>query len=96
MDETDQPKKSIQGTPWYTVLSNLTYQNDFAYIGAFVGEREKLLEDGRETIEDEKGDQTEEQIRIRSEQSDMVMILLNLAVIPDSCVTQIKHFGPGW
>ena len=26
----------------------------------------------------------------------MVMILLNLAVIPDSCVTQIKHFGPGW
>jgi hypothetical protein len=77
-------------------LSNQVYQNAFAYIGAFVDEREKLLEDGRETIEDEHGNVAEEQIRVRSEQSDLVMLLLNLAVIPDSCVTQIKHFGPGW
>jgi len=40
------PKKAIQGTPWYTVLSNMKYQSDFHYIGAFIEEREKLIEDG--------------------------------------------------
>jgi len=34
------------GTPWYTVLSNDQYKDDFAYIGAFVQEREKLIDDG--------------------------------------------------
>lgn len=36
----------MQGTVWYTVLSNLYYSNDFAYVGANVTEREKLIEDG--------------------------------------------------
>ena len=39
------PKKAIQGTPWYQVLSNPKYAALFYYIGAFVDEREKLIED---------------------------------------------------
>jgi hypothetical protein len=46
LDNTTMPKKAIQGTPWYQILSNAKYSNDFYYIGAFVGEREKLIEDG--------------------------------------------------
>jgi len=33
------------GTPWYTVLSNDEYKDAFSYIGAYVSEREKLIED---------------------------------------------------
>ena len=72
------PKKAIQGTPWYTVLSNMKYQIAFHYIGAFVEEREKLIEDGY----DDK--QTKDEWRW--EQSDFVMIALNLAVIPDTVI----------
>jgi len=39
------PKKSIQGTPWYNVLSNPLYSDDFFYIGAHIEEREKLIKD---------------------------------------------------
>jgi hypothetical protein len=46
LDETSVPKKAIQGTPWYQVLSNPKYSDLFYYIGAFIGEREKLIEDG--------------------------------------------------
>ena len=48
MDETTMPKKAIQGTPWYNVLSNQQYTEDFQYIGAHVDEREKLIKDGDE------------------------------------------------
>jgi hypothetical protein len=30
------PKRSIVGTPWYSILSNAKYSNDFMYLGAFV------------------------------------------------------------
>lgn len=46
LDTTTMPKKAIQGTPWYQILSNAKYSNEFYYIGAFVAEREKLIEDG--------------------------------------------------
>jgi hypothetical protein len=46
LDATCVPKKAIQGTPWYQILSNPKYSNLFYYIGAFVGERHKLIEDG--------------------------------------------------
>lgn len=46
LDETKLPKKAIQGTPWYQILSNHHYASEFCYIGAFIKEREKLLEDG--------------------------------------------------
>lgn len=85
LDNTPQPKKAIQGTPWYTVLSNMKYQIQFNYIGAYIDEREKLIEDG---FEDELIEGTKEMSAdskaLRYEQSDLIMILLNLAVIPDS------------
>tara|TARA_B110000285_G_scaffold234791_1_gene313039 strand:- start:507 stop:668 length:162 start_codon:yes stop_codon:yes gene_type:complete len=41
------------------MLSNPKYQNDFNYIGAFVKEREKLIEDGQDDyLEDEKDDKS--------------------------------------
>jgi len=36
LDDTKVPKKSIQGTPWYQILSNPKYANLFYYVGAFI------------------------------------------------------------
>jgi hypothetical protein len=65
------PKKAIQGTPWYSILSNAEYSDSFAYFGAHIDEREKLIKDG----DDDDSN--------NCEQSDIVMILLNLSAIPD-------------
>ena len=54
------PKKACQGTPWYQMLSNPKYMNDFNYIGAFVNEREKLIEDGQLEMNNVKGEMCEE------------------------------------
>lgn len=63
----------------------MKYQIQFNYIGAYIDEREKLIEDG---FEDELIEGTKEMSAdskaLRYEQSDLIMILLNLAVIPDS------------
>jgi hypothetical protein len=98
LEKIIMPKKACQGTPWYQMLSNPKYRNDFNYIGAFVGEREKLIEDGQAEYLDEKtGEMIPEQYALRYEQSDMVMLLLNLAVIPDEVVKDIDfNFKPGW
>jgi len=48
------------GTPWYNVLSNDDYKEEFAYISADVGEREKLIEDGYPEELDAKGQITEQ------------------------------------
>lgn len=81
------------------MLSNPLYADAFAYIGAFVKEREKLIEDGypEEYVDGKKkgGEMTEQCKRLRAEQADMVMILLNLAYIPDEVVHKI-NFRPGW
>lgn len=81
------PKKAIVGSPWYQVLSNPKYSNLFNYIGVFVSERYKIIEDG--SIDHEENGHTiypEEVQRIRGEQSDLVMVLLNLAYIPDKVI----------
>ena len=95
LDSTKMPKKAMMGTPWYTVLSNAQYQNLFAYIGANVSEREKLIEDGLADDVDNDGNITERSIRVKCSQSDTVMILLNLAVIPDEVVKKLD-FEEGW
>ena len=48
--------------------------------------------------EDEKGKKhmVESQIRTRCEQSDLVIILLNLAIVPDTVIKKITSFEPGW
>ena len=122
LDEASQPKKSMMGTPWYTVLSNDEYKDEFAYIGGYVEEREKLIEDGIQlsapidVVEARLADHMpnckasgimshEETLeewdihadcRIKCEQSDLVIILLNLACIPDSVIRKIPHFNEGW
>jgi hypothetical protein len=83
LDNATQPKKAMMGTPWYTILSNDAYKEDFSYIGAHVGEREKLIEDGVDVDLDKM---TEDEKMVKCEQSDMVIILLNLACVPDSVV----------
>lgn len=67
----------------------------FNYIGAYITEREKLIEDGREDEVDEDGEICEYQKAIRCEQSDMVMVLLNLSVIPNEVISKID-FKRGW
>ena len=49
------PNLTIQGTPWYNILSNPIYFEDFYYIGAHIDEREKLIKDG----DDKDGNNTE-------------------------------------
>lgn len=85
LDEATQPRKAMMGTPWYTVLSNDAYKEDFSYIGAHVTEREKLIEDDNDPGAD-LDKLTEDQIRIKCEQSDLVIMLLNIACVPDSVV----------
>jgi hypothetical protein len=90
------PKRAIVGTPWYQLLSNPKYSNAFVYIGAYVDERHKVIEDGAADAVDEDGNSTETAIRHREEQSDLVMVLLNLAYIPDDVVKKIPSFKAGW
>lgn len=89
LDNTPQPKKAINGTPWYTVLSNMKYQINFNYIGAYIDEREKLIEDGYADVKGPDGEMNDDSKAMRYEQSDMIMILLNLAVIPDSVIVKM-------
>lgn len=77
------PKFSILKTPWYNILSNPNYCDDFQYIGPHVQEREKL-------IIDQDSDQANS-----FEQSDVVLLLLNLAYIPDEIAKQFD-FSPGF
>lgn len=50
----------MQGTPWYTVLSNQYYMERFAYVGAYVEEREKLIEDGHADVVNADGEMDDE------------------------------------
>lgn len=70
LDATKIPKKAIQGTPWYTILSNTKYSMLFYFIGAHINEREKLIEDGSPDDPNNIGDMPEKQKRERCEQSD--------------------------
>lgn len=98
LDSTVVPKKAIQGTPWYQILSNFNYANDFNYIGANVAEREKLIEDGYPEVF-ENGVKSQGMTlackKARFEQSDMVVLLLNISYVPDEVARKI-NFKPGW
>lgn len=93
LDEIDVPDLPIQGTPWYQMLSNKIYATNFHYIGAYVKEREKLIEDGYA----DHPENPEMQKHVRMEQSDLVVVLLNLAYIPDHIILADGfNFKPGW
>ena len=57
LQEAQIPKKALQGTPWYQILSNYAYADRFQYIGKFVPEREKLIDDGYEDAEEDEVEQ---------------------------------------
>lgn len=94
LEKCHYPDKAMQQTPWYQILSNPDYAQKFCYYGAFITEREKLIEDGYVDVE-ETDDLQEQQDKQRCAQSDMTMILLNLAYIPDE-VAQHLDFKSGW
>lgn len=94
LDHAKMPNNGFTGTPWYQILSNPIYQLQFNYIGAHVCEREKLIEDG---YADQGPEHHEEQKRVRCEQSDLIVVLLNLAHIPDGIIHKPDfNFKPGW
>ena len=65
--EENVPKKTMQGIPWYNILSNPIYCRDFSYISVDMPNRNEYIVDDDD---DEDNDM---------EQSDMVSILINLA-----------------
>lgn len=83
LDESGIAKKTIVGVPYYFILANPRYFQDFQYICCNVPNRENLIVDDDEN---EGNDQ---------EQSDMVSIVLNLAFFPDDAANQFK-FAAGF
>lgn len=45
MENVEWQENTIQGTPWYSLMSNPKYIEDFSYIGPHVKDRNKLLRD---------------------------------------------------
>lgn len=68
----------------------------FGYVGAYVEEREKLIEDGVNIEVNEDGEMDTEHKERRNAQSDMVFIMLNIAVVPDDVVKEVKFYERGW
>ena len=48
LDDFQYAKKTIQGVPWYNLLSNPLYQRDFNFIECNVPSRNDLIVDGDE------------------------------------------------
>ena len=46
LKSADYPERTITGTPWYNVMSNPQYVNDFCFVPSYVSEREKIINDG--------------------------------------------------
>ena len=97
------PAIAIQGSPWYTILASQSYRKQFQFVGANITEREKLIEDGYPdvcctNVENHSCTQkhNHEPSHYKWEQSDMIMVLLNLASIPDSVVKKTDYTVPGW
>lgn len=73
----------VQGTPWYALMSNPKYIQDFSYLGPHIKDRNKL-------IRDSDFDSTN-----NYQQSDVVTILTNLGAIPDY-VARRFHLGKNY
>lgn len=71
LEHTQWPKRPIQGTPWYSLMSNPKYVENFSYLGPHIKDRNNL-------IRDHDFDNSN-----NYQQSDVVTILTNLGAIPD-------------
>lgn len=80
LENTQWPNRPIQGTPWYSLMSNPKYVEDFSYLGPHIKDRNSL-------IRDHDHDTTN-----NYQQSDVVSILTNLGAIPDF-VARKFHLG---
>ena len=76
LEKTQIPEKSIQGTPWYSVLANLDYSERFVYINPMVKDRTIFIKDMNPDA---------------NVQSDFSVLLLNLSAIPDEIVQQFSN-----
>lgn len=81
LEGTQWPEKSIQGTPWYTMLSNPDYVEKFAWLGPHVKDRNLYIKEF---------DNDPDTAHL---QSDTVSVLLNLGSIPDFVASQFV-LGP--
>lgn len=45
LENIEWPEKSIQGTPWYAIMCNDNYVNDFAWMGPHVKDRDHYIKD---------------------------------------------------
>lgn len=80
LNQTQYPKRSIQGTPWYALMSNPKYVDDFAYLGPHIKDRNNLMRDNDFDSSN------------NYQQSDVVTILTNLGAIPDYTARKF-HLG---
>lgn len=80
LNATSWPSRAIQGTPWYSLMSNPKYIDDFSYLGPHIKDRNNLIRD-----HDFDGSNN-------YQQSDIVLILTNLGAIPDY-VARKFHLG---
>jgi len=76
LEKVQVPEKTIQGTPWYSVLANLDYCERFVYINPSVKDRKEFIKDANPD---------------NVIQSDFVVLLLNLSAIPDEIVQQFHN-----
>merc|ERR1712060_230361 len=74
--------KPCQGIPWYNMLANLDYCQDFAYISTDNEKRAELIVDDDDNEDNDM------------EQSDLVALILNLGFIEEHIARGI-HFGSG-
>lgn len=80
LEEVGWATRSIQGTPWYALMSNPKYVEDFSYIGPHVRDRNNLIRDHDHDTSN------------NYQQSDVVTIMTNLGSIPDYTARKF-HLG---
>lgn len=77
LENVEWPEKTIQGTPFYAILSNQNYTEAFGFLGPHVKERGRYIKD----MDDDPDN--------NHQQSDFVSIMMNLGSIPDFVASRI-------
>jgi hypothetical protein len=71
-------------------MSNPQYVNELNFVPSYVEERYKIIDDGYPEATNDH------EIKLKCEQSDLVMILLQLAYIPDVVIQEVDFTKGGW
>jgi hypothetical protein len=82
LDDSKIPERPIQGTPFYNIVANRQYMRDMYYIDNSHPCREAQIKDDDDNEDND------------TEQSDIVVLMLNLGFIPDEVA--IHDFKPGF